>query len=359
MEFTNSKLSNFILFSNKNVEKLARTLINESANAVLLEMYEDKMLLADHKSNDLYLADYKFDGKTLVVENFDHIDIVKDNSELKEAVSSYFDSDGYDTAMLSEAYSNDIEAENTDLKDSLVAALASKKNEGADYTQAIGINEEISEVKEMPFFKKYTELLAESPSSSIKVIDWVNPVKVSIINEDENKVIVSNAKDKAKALTKDKEFKKVFAEAVKEMVDGDSYSMTELLEDNSALVSLSKTDLKEFVGMSIIGDKELMNNRKAICEQIENLISEDEELMEARTLFEEEGSEETESDAELATSDKDIDALKSALDKAAEKITDEKLLTKINALKDALESSKDTGTTEVGTVKECVELLNM
>lgn len=361
MEFTNSKLSNFILFSNKNVEKLARTLINESANAVLLEMYEDKMLLADHKSNDFYLADYKFDGKTLVVENFDHIDIVKENSELREAVNNYFDSDGYDTAMLSEAYSNDVEAENTDLKDSLVSAMASKKNDNADYTQVIGINEEIGDVKEMAFFKKYTELLSESPTSSIKVIDWMNPVKVSLINEDEDRIIVSNAKDKAKALTKDKEFKKVFAEAVKEMVDGDTYSMTELLEDNSSLISLDKTDFKEFVGMSIIGDKELMNNRKAICEQIENLIEEDAELMEAKTLFEEEEEAENDSekDAELATSEKDIEALKSALDKAAEKITDEKLLTKINALKDALESSEDTGTTDVGTVKECVELLNM
>ena len=124
-------------------------------------------------------------------------------------------------------------------------------------------------------------------------------------------------------------------------------------------MALDKIEMKEFVGMSVIGDKDLMANRKEIMEAVEEIVSENEDLTDMRTLFEEEtGEENNETDEKLATSDKDIDALKGALDKALENITDEKLVEKIKSLKDALDASKDTGTTDVETVKECVEILS-
>ena len=101
-----------------------------------------------------------------------------------------------------------------------------------------------------------------------------------------------------------------------------------------------------------------MENRKTIIDSVNKIIEENEDLQEMKTLFEEDDEEETAENKELATSDKDIDALKNALDKAAEKISDEAIISKINALKDALDSSKDSGSTDVGTVKECVELLS-
>lgn len=359
MEITSSKLSNYILFSNKNLEKCVRSLINESANAILLETYNDKLLMADHNSGAIYLADYNFDGKVLTVENYEPVDIINDQSNLREAIENYFDDDGYDIGRIVEAYEEDSEAENTDLRESIVEALASKKQDIVDYSQLEGINEEIGEVKDMQFFQNYTQYLTESPTSSIKYFNWVDPVRVSIIDEDTSNIIVSGSKDKAKALSKDKEFKGMFAEAARDLVNGDSYAMEELLEDNSAILALDNIEMKEFIGMSIVGDKTLMENRKMIIDSVNEIISENEDLQEMKTLFEEDAeNEEGSGDKELATSDKDIDALKNALDKAAEKITDESLLSKINALKDALDSSKDSGSTDVGTVKECVELLS-
>ena len=359
MELTNTKLSNIILFSNKNLEKVVRSLINESANAVLLETFSDKLLLADHQSGGIYLADYKFDGKTLTLENYENVDIVNDKSNLREAIEDYFDSDGYDVGAIAEAYEEDAEAQNTDLNESIVEALSLKNNEVINYSELEGINESVGDVKEMPFFKNYSEYLLESPTTSIKFIDWVNPVSVSLISEDSGRMIVSNAKDKAKILTKDKEFKKLFAEAASSLLEGDTYAMTELLEDNSSILALDKIEMKEFVGMSVIGDKDMMANRKEIMEAVEEIVSENEDLTDMRTLFEEEtGEENNETDEKLATSDKDIDALKGALDKALENITDEKLVEKIKSLKDALDASKDTGTTDVETVKECVEILS-
>jgi len=360
MEITNSKLSNYILYSNKNLEKLCRSLINESANAVLLESYNDKLLLADHNSGAIYLADYNFDGKVLTIENYENVDIVNDNSQLNEAINNYFKDDNYDVALIAEAYENDSEAMNTELNDSIVEALASKRNDVIDYTELYGINEELEEITEKPFFNRYKEYLMESPTNSIKFFDWENPIRVSLIDEDADRTIVSNAKSKAAMLSKNKEFKENFISAARDLMEGDDYSMTELLSNNSSILALEGVEFKEFVGLTLVSDKELYENKATILESIKDIVSEDEYLSDMKTLYEEEGEEEGagDSDASLETSDKDIDALKSALDKALEKITDEKLVAKINALKDALDTSKDSGTTDVGTVKECVELLS-
>ena len=104
-----------------------------------------------------------------------------------------------------------------------------------------------------------------------------------------------------------------------------------------------------------------MGNRKNITSKICNIISENEELNDIKNTIleaEEEGSEEGEKQ-ELATDEKDVEALQKALDKALETITDEKLVSKINALKDALDLSKDTDSTDVAAVKECIELLSL
>lgn len=360
MEITNSKLSNYILFSNKNLEKCVRSLINESSNAVLLETYNDKLLLADHNSGAIYLADYKFDGKVLTIENYENVDVVNDNSQLNEAINNYFKNDNYDVALIAEAYENDSEAMNTELNDSIVEALSSKRNDIINYTELYGINEELKEITEKPFFNRYKEYLMESPTNSIKFFDWENPVKVSLIDEDADRTIVSNAKSKAALLSKNKEFKENFISAARELMEGDNSFMTELLSENSSILALEGVEFKEFVGLTLVSDKELFGNKATILEDIKNIISEDEYLSDMKTLYEEEGEESDAegSDASLETSDKDIDDLKSALDKSLEKITDEKLVAKINALKDALDTSKDSGTTDVGTVKECVELLS-
>ena len=156
----------------------------------------------------------------------------------------------------------------------------------------------------------------------------------------------------------DKTFKEAFMNAAIELLEGDSSLMEEVLEENSVILALEDLAFKEFVGKTLVADKDLFDNKKAILEAIEEIISESEYLSESKMLFEEDEGGEEETDASLETSDKDIDALKDALDKALDKITDEKLVSKINALKDALDTSKDSGATDVGTVKECVELLS-
>ena len=63
------KFNDALLLSNKNVEKLARKYINESCNAALMEMFEDKCILADHTTGQIFEANYSFDGETFIFEN--------------------------------------------------------------------------------------------------------------------------------------------------------------------------------------------------------------------------------------------------------------------------------------------------
>lgn len=361
MQTTSRKLSDILLYSNRNLETLCRTLVSESSNGFLVGMYGDKALLGDQNSGELYSADYSFDGKVLTLENFDHIELSKDESSLSEAARNYFDADGYDTAALVEAYEEDSESGVNELEKAITEGLLAKPRDLADYTQLSGVISESPDLEKMDFWKSYRKLLSESPSASIKCFNWVDPVKVSMIDADAQRTILGDAKSKAQKLSKDKEFRKMFAEAADEMLKGSPDRMEEVLSENSAILALDSASMKEFIGMAAIGNRALMDARKDVLDGVGKIVEENESLLETKTIYEsddepEEGAKESK---DLECSSKDIDALKAALDKALEKVTDEKIVSKINSLKDALDACEDTGTTDVGTVKECVEILSL
>lgn len=362
--FTKSKLSNYILYSHNNVDKLLSTVINESCNAVMLEAFDDKLLLADTDTGSLYLSDYKFDGKRIQLENFEPVDIVEDDNNLRESVSNYFDADGYDTSSIVEAYEENSENQTTELSESITNAISKKNYDVADYTQLVGINEELGDFKDSRLFKAYSERLKESPVDSIKIITWDKPITVSLINEDETNSIFTGSKDKAKKLIKNAEFKALFLEAI-DALDEDPTIMEDLISDNRDFLALNESEVKEFVGIAVVGNKDLMNARKEIVSKINNIVEESVELSEVKNLIaesekdSEEDSEEEGDSKKLAVSEKEVEELQDALDKALEKIADEKLVAKINDLKDALDASKDTDTTDVATVKECIEILSL
>ena len=72
-----------------------------------------------------------------------------------------------------------------------------------------------------------------------------------------------------------------------------------------------------------------------------------------------EDKEAKEKDAKLAAKDGDIEKLKKALETAADKIEDEKLLSKINALLTAIDSGAANNETDVGAIKESIAILSL
>ena len=130
------KFNDALLLSNKNVEKLARKYINESCNAALMEMFEDKCILADHTTGQIFEANYSFDGETFIFENFTEIELEKTDASLKEAIGDYFDDKNVN---LVEAYESCSDSNSDFFETSLSEALASKNmSEIVDYTSLEG-----------------------------------------------------------------------------------------------------------------------------------------------------------------------------------------------------------------------------
>lgn len=349
-----SKFNNTLLYSNKNVEKLARKLINESSNAVLMEMFDDKCILADHTTGQIFEADYSFDGDKFVFENFEEVELSQSNDSLKEAIMDYFDDADI---SLAEAYETVSENNSDIFEDSLTEALAGKNMSNViNYNEIAGINEEIGDVKKTDTFKAYAERLNESPVDNIKIFDWEKPVVVSLLDEDKGKFINKSMKKKAKKLKSDPEFKKNLDKASKAALDGDNSMMEEFISENISLVSLDTAELKETIGLSVVGDKFLMENRNKIVSIVESIISENEEFT-AKKEAANNDADEAEDDAPEA-SEQDVAAIKKALETAKEKATDEKLINKIEGVIDSLSEAIEAGETDVGAMKEAVSILS-
>lgn len=354
-----SKFNSTFLYSNKNMEKFAKKIINESANAVLMEMFEDKCLLADHTTGNIYEAKYDFDGKTFTFKDFSQIVLETSDTNLREAISDYFDDA---LVSLTEAYENHTAAANSDMfEDSLSEALASKNMKDViNYTELEGINEEIGELKATSVYRAYEKRLEDVPCSNVKIFDWKNPVKVSIVNEDENKVLNRSVAAKAKKLKTNSEFKKAFVEAATASLNGHNALMEDLLEAYTPLTALSKSDLKEVIGFTVVGTKSLMEKRNDLVDIVEGIIEASEVLSEAKASLTEADTEaEDDKDPAPEVTEQDTDAIKKALETAKSKAKDEKLIKKIEDIIDSLSAAAEVGETDVGAVKEAISLLKL
>lgn len=349
-----SKFDNALMFSNKNVEKAMRKVVNESCNAVLMEVFEDKCILADHTTGQIFEADFSFDGKTFVFENFNEVQLEKDDDSLKESIGSFFDDE---IVNLSEAYEKFASKTADNFENSLTEALSSKNMEEViNYDQLS--EADFSEIKETKLFEDFSARINSHPLNNVKKFNWSDPVKVSLIDEDLDKVVNKSLKTKAKKLKSNVEFKKALKESAEELMNGNSYAIEELVNENVEIVGLDKAELKELVGFSVIGDKDLMESRNKIVKAIENIISESDELSNKKAVIFEEANETEDSDAPEAN-EADVEKAIDALEKAKENISDDKLAEKIDSIIDALNNAKDAGETDVAAVKECVSLFNL
>lgn len=373
METSINKFSDYLLYSNKNIEKTVKSIVNESDNTVLLTMFEDKCVLLDHKKGEFYLADYTFDGKQVVFENFEEIEFTQQDGDFKQAVYDFFEEEGSGAAQaMCEAYEERESTANEFLQGIVAEALASKNmSEVIDYSELQGINEEV-DISNENFVKAYKDRIKAKPMSSVKTFGFDKPVVVSL-TESENQIVgIKNVKAKALDLVKTVEMKNKIKEAALAMYEGSVDKMQAIFEENQELLVLDEAELKEAIGKSILTSPELLSERAKVFEATKEIIEESEFLTSRKEMLIEacqkttgcepstETDESDESDNEPApeVSDAEVDKLVGALDKALDKITDEKLVKKIEDLKKALEDGKDEGQ-DVATVKECVEILSM
>lgn len=390
LKISTAKLNDFILYSNSNIEKTIKTIVNESDNASVVAIYEDKVLLLDHKKGEFYNASYSFNPKSgiIIFEDFEEIVVENEESALKESIKNFFDSDNdpENIEAIKESFEDSITNNESFLK-SIVSESIKGKNfaEIVDYSGLEGINEDV-EIKNLPFYNSYKTRLENKPMTSIKHFNWNGKVQVSLVECENGKTINKSVKIKAKNLSKDPDFKRAAIEAFTALSEGDDNLAVMFIEEYPGIFLLDKAERKEVIGKSLITKTNLLENRTKLIKDFEKIFEESEELAEVRELIFEaeednisgvtttgaapsvdteekpkEGEEKEEDEEPAELSDKEIEAVVKALQKAAEKaeeVENPKLQGKIEKLTADVEKMKEVGT-DATTVKECVEILSM
>jgi len=363
------------LFSNKNVEKVISTIVNESSNAALVAVYEDSVILLDHNEGRFYTADYIFEseGLKLTLENFDEIELEKEDDDFKAKARSFFEDEKASVKELSEAYRNDVIDQDGFVSEIINEALSMKsKSNIIDYSELVEANS-YSLVDE-DYFKEYVERLETNPLNEVKFFNFEDKVTVSLFETEKIKLINSSAKEKAEGLWKNQEFKESLSEAFTVMIDNfeDGKDLFEaVLEEYPQIFSLDKAEQNSLFGKTIITNSELTESRKDIMKGID-IIFEDESVQSTKELYlseadEDEADEDSDEDGD---EDKDgddkkpakeltpeqITAIANELKTLAKKIEDESLKEKLDSIIGKLDKSINEGT-RPDVIKEAVQLL--
>lgn len=387
VEMTYGKLHGVIANDNTNINNMIRGFVAESANAAVLAVYDDSLILVDSVNNDVYTCKYHYNPDTLsvIMEDFEKIDIVEDNSvDFKVAVKDYLISEESDSKALLNSYLKTLNKSKTAVESLVAEAVADKDySNTADFEELSFINEEFEDLRKSDFFEAYQERLITHPLSNVLHFDWENPVAFTLYETCEPKTYInSKSKKKAKKLCASKDFKKKLCSACKafsEDVEEGGDALLELFVDNLSLLSLNSTELKEAIAKSVMTDPEIGTNFKQISEAVIHFVNNDKNfqyLKEAIDIDDSEDDassdekketddsekkddkeEEDEDDKAVELTDEDKEKLVSALKYVVEKATDEKIKNMAQELLDKFDN--DDGGTKPDDVKEAVRFLSI
>lgn len=388
-ELTMEQFENINLFSNRNMEKVMTGVVNSSSNAALVNMGEDSVILLDHKNGDFYIADYEFDREKLTVEfsNYERIDLIDESNDFENDVRKVFESeDGeLDFSYLSESYKRNV-AERDSFLNELVSYTMSRKSfdNTIDYDN---LSEAMSDLDfsstSKQFFKEYTDRLEDYPLTEVKRFDWINPVKVSLIETEREKLVNRSAIAKAHDLWKRDTFKNSFAEASEvfvEDVEEGTEKFKELMEEFPQVFFLDTADRRALFGKAILGTSDSL--RESMDDLLEgiDLLFEKYELADMRESYLAEMEDEYggEEDMEIDMDDEygddeemgseyepaeeveneDLTELISDLRQVMSSTTDQKTVGKLEFLITKLQRGMEEGT-RPDIVKEAVAILSL
>jgi len=376
MDLTLREFENLNLYSNKNMEKVIGKLINESSNAVLVNIFDDSLVLLDHDEGQFYTADYKFDESNLQLnlDNFEKVELVKEEEDFREDVSDFFDDEDSFAKNLIESYKENVIGQEKYVNELISESMSVKDfSEYADYGSLKEAKKEmVFESTNEDFFKIYKERLNTHPLNEIKYVDWENPITVSLVETEKKSLINNSVLEKAKDLWKKPSFKQTFLEAVEELVNEESdESMIALFEQFPSLFYLEENDRDTLFGKAIISSP-LSEHRKAVSKTINELLAENEDIAELKNKYvveeeEDEGEEapEGEVEGEVEVEEKapeltveQAKKMVADLSKAKEAIEDEVMKEKIDNIIISLKNTEEEGT-KPKDVKEAVAILSL
>lgn len=394
MNLSLSRFEDMVLYSNKNIEKLAASVIAESSNAVLAAMYEDGAILLDHKEGQFYMCEYAFDIEkaTISFSNFDPINLIRENTSFKDTVYNYFENEEAETSSLLEDFKMTVMEQDKFITELINEAMVSKDfgNE-IDYTELAELNEHSLDNEK--FFVEYKNRLASHPLTEAKLFNWKDPVVVSLVESERVGIVNSSAKEKAQNLWKVEGFKERFIDASKafvEDVEDGIAQYTALLEEYPQVFTLDGAERKTLFGKMLIADAELREMRNDILKGFDLMLEQEDSVKIIKEAYLSEGAfedgesmdftdddgntkptrkekdemfkdgkrdEKEEEDKPLELSEEELDKIAKELEKLSKEVKGEALKEKLEKLAEKLHKGKQEGT-HVKTVKEAVELLS-
>lgn len=381
MDFTLKEFETINLYSNKNVESILKNVVDTSSNAVLINVFEDSVILLDHEEGQFYTADYNFDPQkaTIRFENFEPVELRKEADDLRDKICDFFDDEEDEiTALdLTESYKNSVMKQERYVNELIKNAVATKDfTDIIDYSKIVEVKEEVS-IEDEPFFESYKERLETHPLTEVKLFNWDNPVNVSLVETERVKLINSDVAEKANNLWKRSGFKEKFEESALAFVDDveeGTEKFKELLEQFPQIFFLDNADRKTLFGKSIMNSSILREHMDDLIKGI-NLLFEKFDLADMRKEYLESIQEQEEEEEELEEPKKepkekkdkepaeelgpeDLDKIVAELKKIAEKVENEKAKEKLDSLIEKLEKGKEEGT-RPEEVKEAVAILSL
>ena len=371
MELSLKEFEDMNLYSNRSMERIISSIVNESSNAALVNMFEDSVILLDHENGTFYTADYNFNAEdlTLKLENFEEVFLSKEEDSFKGKVKNFFEDENSSVTELSEAYREDVIGQETFLNELINESLSVKDFDSiVNYQELAEANDDIS-IKNEDFFKAYTERLETHPLTEAKFFNFETPVVVSLMETETIKLINSSIVEKASALWKKKDFKEAFVEAATvfvEDVEEGKEKLQELFETFPQVFFLDVADRSALFGKMIIGS-ELRENLKDVQKGL-GILFEDEDITTIRDHYlseaedeetpEEKDDEEKDDEPAAELTPEDIKKLVGELKKVSEKLEDEKLKEKMDEIISKFDGSMEEGT-RPDLVKEAIYLLSI
>jgi len=377
-EYTLKQFEDLNLYSNDSMQKVIASIVNESSNAVLVNMFEDSLVLLDHDEGTFYFADYSFNPKNLQlkIENFEEISLVHEESNFKDKVTQYFEEEDSSSISLAEAYKEDVMDQERYIRDLINESISTK-----DFSQIIDWNEvknaideeSIEDLRGEEFFKLYEGRLTSHPLTEVKLFDWENPVVVSLVETERVGIVNKTAVEKANDLWKRTEFKESFkevAETLIEDVEEGTELMRGLMEDFPQIFYLDNADRKTLFGKTILSVKDLTENMDILIQGLDLLFEKfdlaemrEEYLSEAKDAEKEdeegmEGEEKDEKEKAPEVEKMDMGKVASELKSIAVKIEDEDIKKKLEDLIEKVEKGLEEGT-RPDVMKEAISILTL
>lgn len=394
MRLSTEQFEKLNVYSNKEMEKLIESIVNESANAALVNVFDDSVILLDHENGDFYTADYTFDKNNLVLEfkNFDKVELFSEESTLADRIEEFLEEDNGSADEIFETYKREVMSKDAALKDLVDYAISRKsfddKIDYNDLKEAVDACRDDLKSLDTESYKFYKERLYTHPMTKINYFNFNEDVRVSLIETEPKAVITTSLKEKAENLYKDEAFKDSFVEMAKvfkEDVEEGVEMLKTLIEEHPCLFTLDEAERKTLFGKMFIRDKELRESISDLNKGF-SIVFESEDLEDLRNeyMFEEddedeEDDEEDKKDDErrLVYKDKedkeedgeekekpakevpedDKEAIRDDLKEISQKATTPKAKRKLDTLINDLEEA-DRGT-DTRVIKEAVEILSL